>query len=144
MSEKRNRANRAIATFVHAQSTSIQISPIPTADQLARYGEVRDDFPDRIMRMAENNQAHRHQLESRVVGGNVRAQLLGQIFAFVISLALIGLGSWLVANDKTCIGLWLIFGDVGTVAAIFIGGKLFQGKERRDRRRELEGGQQRQ
>jgi uncharacterized membrane protein len=138
MSSK-SRRNRAKLGARAAMVTTHQYSgPIPPASQLAQYGQIREDFPDRILKLAESNALHRQGLEARVVFGNLDAQKRGQWFAFILSLVVIGVGAWLVYNGKTSTGLWVIFGDVLILAGVFIGVRWIQKKERSARRDELQ------
>lgn len=89
--------------------------------------------------MAERNAVHRQELEKTVVHGNVAAQKLGQIFAFILALVVMGAGAWLVHEGKTTLGLWIMLGDVTALAAVFLGARWMQKREREQRRRELEG-----
>lgn len=114
--------------------------PLPPASELERYEALLPGLADRIVRMAESNAGHRQGLERAVVDGNLRAQTRGQVFAFALSLCVLGAGVWLVAADKTTIGLWLILGDLAALAAVFITGRVLQQRERRERRLQLEEG----
>lgn len=61
--------------------------PIPPPEILTGYGQVLPDAPDRILRMAENQSAHRQKLEySMVIGSLVRSNL-GMLFGFIIGFA---------------------------------------------------------
>lgn len=43
--------------LVYEETTLRRSGPLPDPGELAGYGRVQDDFPERIMRMAEQNQA---------------------------------------------------------------------------------------
>ena len=77
-------------------------------------------------------------MEKAVVVGNIAAQKRGQVFAFILALIVVIVGTVLVYQGKTNAGLWLILGDIVALAAVFLGGKFLQKKERSARRSELE------
>ncbi len=116
------------------QTTSTTQGPIPSGAELQRYESVMPGAADRIFKMAETNQTHRHAIEAKVVDGNVTSQARGQLFAFILSLVIVAAGGVLLYLGKTSTGLWLILGDVSVIATVFIGGKLIQRKERAERR----------
>ena len=124
---------QAIRTEVHFAG------PLPPANELARYDAVLPGLADRIVKMAEANATHRQALERSVVEGNVVAQLRGQILAFTLALVVAGIGGFLVFSDKATLGLWLILGDLLSLAAVFVTGKVLQWREREARRREIAG-----
>ena len=103
------------------------------------YESVLPGAAERLFKMAEANQAHRHAMEPAVVNGNVSSQTRGQVFAFVLSLVIVAVGSVMLFLGKTSAGLWLILGDVGVIATVFIGARLIQRKEREQRRIEGSG-----
>lgn len=88
--------------------------------------------------MAESQSAHRQELEKAVVLGNVTDAKRGQNYAFVLGVLAILCGSGLIAIGKTVEGLVAIIGALGTLAGIFIWGRLRQEKERQRKREELE------
>lgn len=73
---------------------------LPRPEDFAKYAEVVPDAPERILRMAENEQEHRISLERQIVPANVRAGARGQWLGAIISvvaLVLAVLASWLGA-----------------------------------------------
>lgn len=137
---RRERGQRAVV----AQHTQVTYSgPIPPAAQFAQYEQVCPGAADRLLRMAEGQQAHRQHLEAAVVGGNLKAQTRGAWFAFVLALGVLGLGGWLIVHGQVSIGLWLILTDVVALAGVFFTGRWLQSRERKQRRQELEGASER-
>lgn len=70
--------------------------------------------------MAEKEQVHRHGHE--VQRWNIQRRLLtrGQVFAFILSLAIVAGGIWLLLQDKPLTGFVTLLGAIGTVAGPFI------------------------
>jgi uncharacterized membrane protein len=128
-------------TVVGQQLTVLQQTrsgPLPSPEDLARYDMVLPGCAERILRMAEANSAHRHRIEQMAVGGNVTAQLRGQIFAFVLALAILGLAGWLFHIGREIAGVGLVLIEIGGLATVFITGKRQQASEREAKRKKLE------
>ncbi len=108
--------------------------------------------------MAEKQQEHDHGLEAAaqthdhlmsargqrfalviaLAGGNARLfdtlrNLRGQRFALVIALAGLGLGGYLLANDKSLLGAAAAFGPFGVLVGLFIWGERRKQRQRRTR-----------
>src|SRR6266542_3762073 len=72
------------------QQTTLQASfagPLPPPSTLQRYEELVPGAADRILAMAERNQAHRHALETAAIYHEIRASDRGQIGAVLVALA---------------------------------------------------------
>lgn len=79
--------------------------------------------------MAENQSKHRQSLEQTVVDANCRAQRNGTILGFLICMAAIGSGTFLIDVGKSAEGLVPIIGALGGLVAIFVIGKSQQKKD---------------
>lgn len=73
-------------------------SPLPSPADLERYSEMLPNAPERLLAAGEREQAHRHQIENRLVGIDEKAmpkfysgELVGQIVAAVVALGYEGL-----------------------------------------------------
>ena len=96
--------------------TRLYSGPLPPAEDLKKYNEATPDAADRIIKMAENEQIHRHHREEKELDTNAKFERQGQWFGFILSLvALIG-GFVLVYFDKDVIGT--IFSASGIVSLI--------------------------
>lgn len=71
------------------QGTLFQ-GPLPHPEILAGYDQVLPGAADRIITMAEKNQAHRHALEAKVIPAGITSERIGQILAFLLYLATLG------------------------------------------------------
>jgi uncharacterized membrane protein len=119
---------------VHAEIKMAAFSgPIPHPTLLAQYNDVIPNGADRIMAMAERQSAHREQLETRVVEGNVANQTRGSYFAFIIMLVAILCGFYLIHEGKNAVGLTSIITAVGGIVGVFFYSKMEQKKEREDK-----------
>src|SRR5216683_2242268 len=96
--------------LAHIRATArMYRGPIPPADELIKYEQACPGAADRIIAMAENQSKHRQGLEDKVVGGNVQSEKVGMWLAFVITVGLIGIGTYLIMNNKSVIGFIAIF-----------------------------------
>lgn len=84
---------------------------------------------------------HRQALEAAVVNGNLRQALLGQIFAFVLFLVLIGTGGVLVYTGHYLGGVGTIGVAVASGIAVFITGKHEKMKDLENKRLTMPGPQ---
>jgi uncharacterized membrane protein len=107
--------------LIYAQ-TSLHTGPLPSPELFARYGEVLPEAPERILKMAENEQGHRHNIEKWIVRGDTIRSYLGVICAFAIVIYTLYLGTNLIYAGHVWQGS--IFAGTGLVAlaAAFIYG----------------------
>lgn len=104
---------------------------------LEQYNRVLPDGANRIVAMAESQLQHRQSLEGAVVRGNLRAEIRGQVFGFILGLAAIGGGISLIAHDKDVQGLVAILSAFAALAGVFVYSRRQQAKEREQKRKEL-------
>lgn len=69
--------------------------------------------------MAEKEQTHRHQAESREQNHRFGITLAGQIFAFLIGIVGVGGGIYLAKNDKPITGFGIFFTSLATIMGVF-------------------------
>lgn len=100
-------------------STSLWRGPLPHPEDLRAYGEISPDLPDRIVRLTEREQLHRHGVDNRLD----RSRSLGQIGALVLALLGIVFGFVLLLLGRTVEGS--IFG--GTPLVLLIGAFIGRG-----------------
>jgi len=59
------------------------------------YNEIVPDAAERILVLLETQVAHRQDLEQAVIRGNLSAQRLGQVTAFIVTMTAVLSGTWL-------------------------------------------------
>ena len=97
--------------------TRLYSGPLPPAEDLKKYNEATPDAADRIIKMAENEQIHRHHREEKELDTNAKFERQGQWFGFILSiLSLLG-GFGLIYLDKD--GLGTLFG-VGGISSLIL------------------------
>lgn len=103
--------------------------PLPPPQLLGQYNDVIPNGAERLMKMAEVQQNHRQELEKAVINGNVKAESRGQWMGLVVSVAVIGAGTYLAAIGRQITGGILVGVDVVALASVFVFGKHKQQKE---------------
>lgn len=83
---------RAEAIFQAAVEVSRFSGPLPHPEDLAKYEQVLPGAADRIIRMAEQQAAHRQSLEKAAILSSVTMQKWGLGSAFVLAMTAIGGG----------------------------------------------------
>lgn len=81
--------------------------PIPSPEFMQEYANVDPSFPDRIFKLTENNleQQYKHQNKMDIL------RFLGWGSATVITLTAMGLGAYLLMNDKDLAGFSFLVGS---------------------------------
>lgn len=102
------------------QETSAFSGPLPPPGDLAAYENIAPGFADRIVTMAEKEQVQRHGNEHKLRDLQRRLLSRGQVFAFILSLAVVGGGFWLLLNDKPVAGFVTLLGAISMVAGPFL------------------------
>ncbi len=72
---------------------SFHSGPLPDPKTLEKYDALVPKGAERIFRMAEEQQKHRHKLETTVTEGNLRLASNGQKYAFYLSLLILAVAS---------------------------------------------------
>lgn len=97
--------------------------PVPTPEDLARFGRVNPSFPDRLVAMAESEQRHRHKMDSefsaieqRDVEQGWAAVRRGQYCALAIAMVSLVGCFVLIANGQVWAGG--IIGSLGVASIV--------------------------
>lgn len=93
--------------------------PLPPPELLEHYEKVLPGGAERIFKMAEKEQVHRHSLESTLP----ELARWGQRFGFILGLSGIIGGVVLVALDKSIAGFSVFFISLGSLLAAYMYGQ---------------------
>lgn len=100
------------------------MGPIPPPGILAGYNDVIPNGADRIIKMAEKEQAHRHNIESTIVDKESFEKRVGLVFAFILALSVLGVSSYLlIFTEKSGYGLTVFVIELGGLVWAFLGAK---------------------
>ena len=125
--EEVNRAAKAIAMFKGRSG------PLPSPEELARYGEVDPELPGVIVsqwtsetkfrrEMARKEFDLNRELQVGLLAAHQRNSMLGLVLGFVLVIvATIG-GIWLVSNGQDVTGLAVFFGGLATLVGTYVWG----------------------
>lgn len=107
----------------------IRSGPLPAPEDLERYNQIVANGAERIMKMAENQHAHRIGMESKVITSQNFQSLLGVIFAFILGLTGIVGSIYLIMNGHEVGGTVLSGISLTSLVSAFIYGKKEQRKD---------------
>jgi uncharacterized membrane protein len=95
MNSKLSRQQRRGSNLTVQQSVQFS-GPMPPPSLLEKYEAILPGAAERMMKMAENQSQHRHQIETKVIEGDIRNSRWGLRFAFVLCCAFLAAGFILV------------------------------------------------
>ncbi len=113
-------------TLIQSKSHS---GPLPAPETLQEYNEMIPNGAERIMKMAENQQLHRHELEKTVIPGQVNQSRNGQWFGFILGLIGLGCGTFLAYSGQPYVGGIIAGTTVVSLVSVFVIGKRAQRKD---------------
>lgn len=122
-----DRDTRAAGRVVRAVQTALYAGPIPPPKTLAQFKDVQPDAPERILALAERQQAHRQKLEAldawrSIVGVFAGLAVVLAAFAFAWGLATLG---------QHGLGTATVIGAIASAAGVFVYGTLRQSKQQK-------------
>lgn len=98
---------------------TVSAGPLPSPEVIAGYERVLTGSADRIIRMAEKEQDHRHQLQIEAQRLTSRVIFIGQFSAFILGISGIAGGIYLVNNDKSLAGFGIFFTSLTALIGLF-------------------------
>lgn len=129
MSKNRNQIQRRDVQF-QAESRTFFAGPLPPPEKLAQYNQIVPGAAERIIKMAEDQAAHRMELESKVINSDIMNSRIGLFCGFALGLVgMIG-GVVLIYYGKTIVGTAISGGTVASLAVTFVYGSQQRRKER--------------
>lgn len=114
-----NVSHQVQATNVLSIQGEIHTGPIPAPGEIGEYERILPGSADRIIKMAEKEQAHRHQLQLRSQRHRLGITFIGQLFAFLMGISGIAGGVYLVKSDKPITGFGVFFTSLATLMGVF-------------------------
>jgi uncharacterized membrane protein len=119
---------------VRKVTTTLKFSgPLPPPQVLIKYEEATHGAADRIIAMAEKQAQHRQAMEQKVVHSNIHNERLGMYFAFILTVSIMALGTYLLMNDKQVEGFIALFAPALFQAGNYIYNKYEERKHAEDR-----------
>lgn len=128
------------AAIPHDNSTKNIISaraefsgPIPPPALLAKYAEIIPNGAERILKMAENQSAHRQYIEKWAVIGGTILSYFGVLCAAIIAFGTLYFGFQLIRDQHTIPGSIFGTAGLGGLVIAFIYGTRSRKEERQQR-----------
>lgn len=97
--------------------------PLPHPDILRLYDGVVPGLAERIVKMAEREQAHRHEMDIRLLRSSNRRYLFGYLSSLLMIAATFGTAVWLLAGGRDISGLVMLVTALATIVGVFIWGR---------------------
>lgn len=111
--------------------------PIPPPEALERFNEIIPKGAHRILRMAEKQQNHRHQLETKVITSDIRRSWGGLIAGLLVALVSISFGCSLVYHGHDTAGTTIATATVVALVTAFLKGTSQRQQERAEKAQAL-------
>lgn len=108
--------------------------PLPPPAVLQRYDQIVPGAAERIIKMAEEQSAHRRNVEQRVIYTNTLNSRLGVVFGFIIG----SLGITLPIIYKIPGAPIISVASLASLVGVFIHGTSQRRSEREERRKEVQ------
>lgn len=109
--------------------------PIPLPAMLADYEAILPGSADRILAMAENQSAHRIEIEKIAVNARARDSLLGIVAGFLIGVSALATSAFVIVNGHTFAGGLIGTSGLAGLVGVFIYGTR---ENRAERERKLQ------
>ena len=116
-----NLAEQEHTTLIQTESSFS--GPLPPPELFDQYDKVLPGAAERILKMTESEQEHRHSLVGAVLKGDRHYRLLGMTFAFLILLGAIGGSVYLISIDKDLMGSLIFIIALAGIVRQFIQGQ---------------------
>ena len=117
-----------VAHLLVAQHQSYS-GPTPPHEMLEGYNRAITNGGDRLFTLVESQTIHRQSIEVTVINGQLKESGRGQMFAFILTLATLGIGTAAFLTDHDTVA-GVIFGTtVIGLAVVFVTGKIAQKKD---------------
>jgi len=89
--------------------------PLPHPELLNKYGEIKPDFPERIVKMAENHNAADIRTKDRFSFAMSFAAISGTVFSFLLGISGVGAGIWLAQIGYSGASIAAIIGGIAPI-----------------------------
>ena len=116
-----NAAKRLISVTQTTQTT--YSGPIPPAEELANYEKVVEGSASMLINQVVGQTSHRQEVEKLIIQKSFSQEKRGQIFAFLIGLIAMGIGTYLTMNGHDVVGGTVFGTTVVALTTVFIVGR---------------------
>jgi uncharacterized membrane protein len=106
-----------------SQTTTRHSGPLPPARELADYKAIDESFAERIMQMAEREQAARHAIPNEFMKREYTLKSRGQHYALLLAVCILLFAGYLAYLDDTAMAGRVAIGTLVGIVGIFVAGK---------------------
>jgi uncharacterized membrane protein len=138
---RKNRAKLSQVLAVYQEQVSVRSvrsGPLPAPEDLAAYNQIIPQGADRIMRMAEQQSAHRISLESKVVNSQQKQAFCGQLFGLIIGLSGLGLSTFAAIRGQPQFGSIIGGSTLVSLVSVFVYARWGKKAELNKKREQME------
>ena len=97
--------------------------PLPPSQEFSSYEQALPGAAHRILAMAEQEAEHRRKNEDKIVQHSVKKSGIGQVFAFIIALASLGLIFYSILKGEPVGAIVPAIIALSSLIAVFVGKK---------------------
>jgi len=130
MSEDLQNQHNPNSAFVKQTSMQAFSGPLPPPEILKRFDEVVPGAAERIIKMAEEQSAHRKELEKKVIESDISRSKWGQILGFVIAIVGLAVSALVAIYGSAVAGGIIGVGTLASLVGVFMYGSKTRSKER--------------
>ncbi len=107
--------------------------PLPPPDILRQFDEVVPGAAERIIKMAEEQSAHRRELEKKVISSDIARSKWGQFLGFVIAIAGLAVSAIVAIYGNALVSGIIGVGTLASLVGVFMYGSRNRSKEREEK-----------
>ena len=97
--------------------------PLPPPSLLEHYKDIQPDFPERILKLTEEEAQHRRDYNNRVLAATRWETTLGQVFGLMVAIAAFGTAAYLAFLGHPTAAGWFGATTVIGLVAVFVQGR---------------------
>jgi len=134
MSKSLQRPHNQNGVVVQQHSVQSFSGPLPHPDILRQFNEVVPGSAERIIKMAEEQSAHRKDLEQKVISSDIARSKWGQILGFIIAIAGLIVSAVVAIFGSAIAGGIIGVGTLASLVGVFMYGSKTRSKEREEKK----------
>jgi uncharacterized membrane protein len=107
--------------------------PLPPPDVLRKFDEIVPGAAERIIKMAEQQFAHRTELEKKVITSDIAQSSRGQILGFIIAVVGLVVAGFISVYGNQWAGGLIGLGTLASLVGVFMYGVQVRSNERKEK-----------
>ncbi|HEY4520955.1 MAG TPA: DUF2335 domain-containing protein [Candidatus Paceibacterota bacterium] len=127
---EQNKNSEARGMLVQHQEFS---GPLPPPEVLRQFDQVVPGAAERIIKMAEQQFAHRTELEKKVIDSDIRQSTQGQVLGFTIAIVGLLVSAIISIYGSELVGGFIGVGTLASLVGVFMYGSRARREERQNK-----------